>query len=174
MKKMIKEELNQFLATNYTVDEYRNPYGGNTTYKVVLEDGAEFEINPAFKTLQQLINEVKAHLFDKTMAEPMLILSSEQVDNIYRLKRQDFVAQDVINLGCDSDTAYEVGRRYSFEGDYDCNLSYWENLENLVKKVQYLEEKDSRIPQEVGCRSCEWGDGEGGCTVPVCPLVEEV
>ena len=36
----------------------------------------------------------------------------------------------------DNDTATIVASRYVYEGDYDCNLPYWSNIENLVGEVE--------------------------------------
>ena len=66
-------------------------------------------------------------------------------DAIYRILWARYVKEDV--EACLEDGEYseydeydtsevpeKVAERYSFEGDYDCNLSYWENLENLIKE----------------------------------------
>ena len=45
------------------------------------------------------------------------------IDNRYSRKFSDEEIAGII------DTAAE---RYVFGGDYDCNLSYWDNIENLI------------------------------------------
>ncbi len=72
-------------------------------------------------------------------------LTSEEKDKVYRALWKEHVVEDARSQIEDyifyelipkeeveriADTAAE---RYVYNGDYDCTLSYWDNLENLVK-----------------------------------------
>ena len=72
------------------------------------------------------------------------LLNYDQKDFIYRSVWAEHVKEDVHSIcedeGYDEvytpDMAEKIAYRYVFEGDYDCNLSYWQNLKNL-----FVEEK---------------------------------
>lgn len=64
-------------------------------------------------------------------------------DNLYRILHMPYVKEDVkhmlneleidtsaYNLECLID---DCASRYVYDGDYDCNLSYWQNLENIIR-----------------------------------------
>lgn len=66
------------------------------------------------------------------------------MEDIYRFKLYQYTLEDVKgwltenkNLSKeDFDTvAVEVASAYTQNGDYDCNLSYWQNIENLVEET---------------------------------------
>lgn len=74
-------------------------------------------------------------------AEPSLIIehmSSGQKDDSYRMLWAEQVEQDVkdrmedINVLLDNDSIQSVVHRYVYEGEYDCNHSYWDNLDTLI------------------------------------------
>lgn len=64
-------------------------------------------------------------------------LSPVQKDLIYRKLWYDHVLEDVDSTfeNITDDIKEEVARRYVYDGDYDCNLSYWNNLQVLVDDV---------------------------------------
>lgn len=39
-----------------------------------------------------------------------------------------------LGMTSDHNLANRVATRYVFGGDYDCELSYWANLENLIEQ----------------------------------------
>lgn len=64
-------------------------------------------------------------------------------DDLYRILHMPYVKEDVkhmlneleidtsaYNLECLID---DCASRYIYDGDYDCNLSYWQNLENIIR-----------------------------------------
>lgn len=70
-------------------------------------------------------------------------IPSEELENIYRLVRFDFVKNDIINHLEDMDNVELTDEQiemaaelYAYEGEYDCNLSYWDNIKNLITFVQ--------------------------------------
>ena len=80
--------------------------------------------------------------------EPEAYLSSltpEERDKVYRALWKEHVVEDAksqieeyifYELIPKEDVeriADQAAERYVYEGDYDCNLSYWDNIENLVK-----------------------------------------
>ena len=71
-------------------------------------------------------------------------LTSKQKDDIYRALWQKHVENDVQFQAVEAfDTSLEqatveiIANRYVY-GDYDCNLPYWENIENLIR--EYLDD----------------------------------
>lgn len=55
----------------------------------------------------------------------------------------DYVKADVIDFCENNGIAYndedfpdKVAGRYVYDGKYDCNLSYWTNIENVVETVR--------------------------------------
>lgn len=70
------------------------------------------------------------------------LLNYDQKDYIYRKVWAEHVSEDVRSLCKDEgydevytpDIAERIAYRYAFEGDYDCNLPYWQNLENLFEE----------------------------------------
>ena len=79
---------------------------------------------------------------------------SEYRDKIYREVWKEYVTTDILSIAkdtglCSKDTdltesipenlkrkAEEIADMYVYNGDYDCNLSYWENLESLISEYQ--------------------------------------
>lgn len=68
-------------------------------------------------------------------------------DQIYRHLWKNHVIDDVESHMEDMDvtlTKDEIdlaAHRYAYDGDYDCNLSYWDNIENRINDI--LEERNS-------------------------------
>lgn len=79
-------------------------------------------------------------------------LDAKEKDDLYRYLWLDYVREDVIHrLGLDEEDETEhpfselvddtilvddVAERYVYEGEYDCNLTYWENIDNLIETVK--------------------------------------
>ncbi len=79
---------------------------------------------------------------------------SEYRDKIYREVWKEYVTTDILSIAkdtglCSKDTdltesipenlkrkAEEIADMYVYNGDYDCNLSYWDNLENLIREYR--------------------------------------
>lgn len=65
-------------------------------------------------------------------------LTEEEKDAIYRKLWYNHVLEDVYSLSTDEDIeitddiAETIADRYVYNGDYDCNLSYWDNIRNLI------------------------------------------
>lgn len=66
-------------------------------------------------------------------------LSPAQKDLIYRKLWYNHVLEDVDSnfVNASDDIKKEVARRYVYDGNYDCNRSYWDNLQALVDEVSY-------------------------------------
>lgn len=87
-------------------------------------------------------------------AEPSSIvehMSSGQKDDAYRMLWADQVEQDVkdrmeeIDVLLDDNSVLNVVHRYVYEREYDCNHSYWDNLDALIKneyEMTHLESLD--------------------------------
>lgn len=68
-------------------------------------------------------------------------LPDTELDSVYRYLWAQHVREDVESHAEDIDaelTEEEIDKiveRYVYEGDYDCNLSYWDNIENLIWEI---------------------------------------
>jgi len=64
--------------------------------------------------------------------------SDELRDAIYRNVWKEHVMEDIeahaedIDVELSNDEIEVLAERYVYEGDYDCNLDYWQNIENLI------------------------------------------
>ena len=72
-------------------------------------------------------------------------------DALYRKLWANHVQEDVLNHSraldkeLNDDGIKKVVDRYVYHGDYDCNLSYWDNIENLIDEA--YENKDYRFAE---------------------------
>ena len=73
---------------------------------------------------------------------PTKYLSPKAKDDIYRSVWKEHVIEDVMSRAEDigmtitEEDAAEVANRYVYDGDYDCTLSYWANIDNLINDVK--------------------------------------
>lgn len=73
-------------------------------------------------------------------------LSTEDKDSLYRMLWMDHVIEDIKTriTECEDDIpddilnsiAEKVATEYVYNGQYDCNLSYWDNIDNLIQKYR--------------------------------------
>lgn len=63
-------------------------------------------------------------------------------DEIYRQVKCRYVAGDAADRmkergieDSDDSIRYAVAERYVLDGDYDCNLDYWANIDNLINQI---------------------------------------
>lgn len=69
-------------------------------------------------------------------------LDSIEKDVVYRTLWQTYVEQDLEKLAIDRDVNLSkddfsvIASRFVWDGDYDCNLPYWNNLSNLLDEYQ--------------------------------------
>ena len=89
-----------------------------------------FEIQPDFKK----------PMTDEDIHKMIDSLSSYEQDRIYRYLWSQHVREDVIShaenigIGLDDGIIDTIVDRYVEHGDYDCNLDYWTNIENLIEE----------------------------------------
>lgn len=89
-----------------------------------------FEIEPDFKK----------PMTDEELHKMIDSLSSYEQDRIYRYLWSQHVREDVIShaenigIGLDDGIIDTIVDRYVERGDYDCNLDYWTNIENLIEE----------------------------------------
>lgn len=59
-------------------------------------------------------------------------------DKIYREVWKEHVMEDIrshaedMEVELSNDDIDDIAERYVYNGDYECNLSYWQNIENLI------------------------------------------
>ena len=67
-------------------------------------------------------------------------LNEAEREEIYKKLRYNHVLQDAICILdseygiCDKNVASNIAYDYVYYGDYDCNLSHWDNLINLANR----------------------------------------
>lgn len=92
-----------------------------------------------------LEEEKSSSIENMTSSEIFVALSETQKDEIYRMLWSDHVYEDVkARLSENPDLALDeeeeealcedVVNAYVYNGDYDCNLSYWDNIDNLIRE----------------------------------------
>lgn len=60
-------------------------------------------------------------------------VDSTTLDTLYRLFWESYVREDFESLGDFTDDELDsFVYDYVYNGNYDCNLSYWNNLENII------------------------------------------
>lgn len=80
-------------------------------------------------------------------------LDSLSRDALYRRLWIEYVTDDIAShietfdyISCDDrETIIElVAQAYVYDGDYDCNLTYWENIDNLISRfaTMVVDEKE--------------------------------
>ena len=89
-------------------------------------------------------------LTNKTLKRIIDGLDAVEKDDVYRYLWAEHVREDVENRISDNaensddsdirifDTRVidYVTERYVYDGRYDCNLSYWENIDNLIDEAE--------------------------------------
>lgn len=81
----------------------------------------------------------------------LVMLNNEAKDIIYRKVWKEHVKEDILSYAEDNgraitdEKADAVADRYVYEGDYDCNLSYWQNLENLLAETEIGETTEKKL-----------------------------
>lgn len=75
----------------------------------------------------------------KQQAQRILgVYDAKMRDAMYRAEWHSHVKADVIahakdiNVEIDDDTADFAAELYVYEGEYDCNMSYWDNIEHVI------------------------------------------
>lgn len=81
-------------------------------------------------------------MYKRENAEQFIETIPEQLkDAVYRLLWKEYVLEDILSF-CEKDryemdeetlAACENAAERYVEGDYDCNLSYWDNIENVIE-----------------------------------------
>lgn len=95
--------------------------------------------------------------FSKSVDEFVSSLDYQQKDLLYSRLLSEHVRSDaaskvserVNSADIDSDIgnaiAEEVAHRYAYNGDYDCNESYWDNIDRLINEAFKAKEHDRKI-----------------------------
>ena len=78
------------------------------------------------------MNKIKHFIINKFL----LILNDQLKDEIYRKLWKEYVKEDIIqfNNKLDEELIDLIANAYVYDGEYDCNFSYWDNIENLINK----------------------------------------
>lgn len=77
-------------------------------------------------------------MFNKMFEKDIDQIPSELQEEIYRKVHYKYVLEDVKsfaeenNIELTDDEAEEAAYRYVYDCKYDCNLSYWQNIENVI------------------------------------------
>lgn len=104
----------------------------------------EVEDRPNEKKQEEKREEIKP-ISQMTSEELFVAMNNVQLRDIYDMVRFGLVLQDIesrMEELCETDELSEetktvcenVAHAYVYNGDYDSNLSYWDNIDNLIKK----------------------------------------
>jgi len=93
--------------------------------------------------LPSLINALTriADALEKPNSVSPVELSQQTKEMVYREVRAEYVAEDIAaraeerGINPDELDVDGLAERYVYDGDYDCNLSYWDNIDNLIDSV---------------------------------------
>lgn len=91
------------------------------------------------KELTEEINKLD-RINRKKLDELLTELNYSTLDYIYRKLWANHVKEDVVSrikdnftfLKYDDSDIEECAKRYTFEGDYDCNCTYWDNIDAII------------------------------------------
>lgn len=92
---------------------------------------------------------INAYLTDTDVSESKIDeLSAVEKDKIYRMVWAEYVAEDILSHGKEIEVEIskkdaEILAQKYVAGKYDCNISYWDNIEKLIK--DYLKTEESII-----------------------------
>ena len=108
-----------------------------------------------------MFKKLKAKIIRKMASDELFgMMTEKQREDVYRKVWFDYVCEDVegflidyngFNEDIDDITEHTqeqidglieiVAHRYVYDGDCDCNIDYWRNIENLVEEeIKYIEE----------------------------------
>lgn len=79
---------------------------------------------------------------NETITKLLNTLTESEKDQIYRALWITRVKEDIRSHGEDTDQALTeddidiIADRYVYQGDYDCNLSYWDNIQALIDEIK--------------------------------------
>ena len=107
---------------------------------------------------KEAVNMIKPEALDDLMAEltpenVIKSLSYEQKDKLYRTIWLERVKEDIVSYLDENSEKYSfmedeaekqcaietAADRYVFQGEYDCNLGYWTNIQNLLDEIDDAE-----------------------------------
>lgn len=81
-------------------------------------------------------------MLNKTITKLLNTLTESEKDQIYRALWITRVKEDIRSHGENTDQALTeddidiIADRYVYQGDYDCNLSYWDNIQALIDEIK--------------------------------------
>ena len=90
--------------------------------------------------IRRMFREINASLTHTDVLESKINeLSEIEKDKIYRMVWAERVTEDILSHAEDigveisKEDAEILAESYACDGEYDCNLSYWNNIENLME-----------------------------------------
>ena len=115
--------------------EYQCKTSDFKTFEIEAEYGGTANIGPSY-----LIEDFNEYFTtDFKVHFPTEWLSPTTKDSIYREIWCEHVKEDIksrcedLNISLTDDAINDIAYRYVYEGQYDCNLSYWQNLDNHIE-----------------------------------------
>lgn len=131
-------------------------FEGAKFIELELEDNADEDYYVSIELLLidganiNLANDTRVSLTEKSMTDEEIhkmidSLSPYEQDRIYRYLWGQHVREDVIShaesidVELDDEVIDIIVDRYVEQGDYDCNLNYWTNIENLIEEEGRIE-----------------------------------
>lgn len=96
---------------------------------------------------------------NKALKAKIDALTPVEQDEVYRYLWFQHVKEDVetysenidlkeLGIKFDDEEITTVAEKYVYDGEYDCNLSYWDNIENLIYEVTDYRNIANRTKEE--------------------------
>lgn len=143
----MKFELKLICIEDYMEDDQEGEvWTKGKSYRAFSEDFTSFEIETNFGTFGVIDNDHLLNLKDfpeyfkiDALPIPLNWFSDSLRDNIYRDVWKEHVIEDIFayeedeGIKLSEDDIEFVADKFVYEGDYDCNLSYWDNIDGIVR-----------------------------------------
>ena len=138
-KKVLKEEIG---LTKELISEIMVVYLEENDFAKARSIFAARNMERLEDTKKKIENfrKINAYLTDSDVSESKINeLSAIEKDKIYRMVWAEHVTDDILSHAEDmgveisEEDAEILAESYVCDGEYDCNLSYWDNIENLME-----------------------------------------
>ena len=138
-KKVLKEEIG---ITKELISEIMVVYLEENDFAKARSIFAARNMERLEDTKKKIENfrKINAYLTDSDVSESKINeLSAIEKDKIYRMVWAEHVTDDILSHAEDigveisKEDAEILAENYVCDGEYDCNLSYWDNIENLME-----------------------------------------
>lgn len=129
----------------YLSDKDKDLFIGAEVIELELEDDADEDYKVEIESVSIAGNIIVCNrakkISEMTSSELFSKMNDSQRDDIYRMVLSDYTREDVVafmeeHFGeLQEEVVHRVVNEYVYNGNYDCNLSYWDNIKNLIEEA---------------------------------------